>query len=177
MLLCLTPIRLPVIRKTADTTRTTPMPPVWIRSRMTACPKGDQAVQVSRTTSPVTQTAEVAVNRASVGGHATRSADENGSISSSVPSAMITANPKMIICDGESFRCLNIRFLPIWFRPPVSSVSRIRLFLRSHPGLCSALRLCSFPGLCSALGSAHPRDSALLWVPPRACAPLWLFIP
>jgi hypothetical protein len=42
-----------------------PSPPSWMRARMTAWPKPLKAVAVSTTTRPVTQTAEVAVNRAS----------------------------------------------------------------------------------------------------------------
>lgn len=42
---------------------TIPRPPNWINARITPCPKGVQKVPVSTTTKPVTQEAEVAVNR------------------------------------------------------------------------------------------------------------------
>ena len=44
---------------------TSPRPPTWISSRITACPKYENCVQVSHTTRPVTQVALVAVNMAS----------------------------------------------------------------------------------------------------------------
>ena len=91
------PIFLPVIRAAAQIMSITPMPPVWIRSRMTACPNPDHACQVSLTTRPVTQTAEVAVNRASAGGHGAAWEEAAGVISSSVPVNMIIANPNNII--------------------------------------------------------------------------------
>ncbi len=39
-----------------------PSPPIWMSPRMTSSPNNDQVVAVSTTTSPVTHTAEVAVN-------------------------------------------------------------------------------------------------------------------
>ena len=44
---------------------TTPSPPIWIRIRMTVRPNRVHWDAVSKTTSPVTQAAEVEVNRAS----------------------------------------------------------------------------------------------------------------
>ena len=43
-----------------------PMPPSWIRLKMTICPVRVKVVPVSTTVSPVTQTADVAVKRASM---------------------------------------------------------------------------------------------------------------
>jgi len=43
-----------------------PSPPIWIRIIITHCPKGVKKDPVSTTTNPVTQVADVAVNRASV---------------------------------------------------------------------------------------------------------------
>ena len=40
-----------------------PRPPVWISAISTHCPKSENVGPVSTTTSPVTHTAEVAVNR------------------------------------------------------------------------------------------------------------------
>ena len=47
-----------------EPTATTPRPPIWIRIRMTSCPKKLQGAYVSTTTSPVTQTDVVAVKSA-----------------------------------------------------------------------------------------------------------------
>lgn len=81
-----------------------PKPPSWISARITTLPKGLQKTAVSTTTSPVTQTAEVAVNRASIGGVQVPSLDEIGSMSSSVP-AMITApNPAAMTWAGARLR-------------------------------------------------------------------------
>ena len=59
----------PTCRETAKDSREAsvimPRPPTAAPAMMTAWPKGDQAVAVSTVVSPVTQTAEVAVNRAS----------------------------------------------------------------------------------------------------------------
>ena len=75
---------------------TTPMPPIWIRERITAWPNTDQPVAVSRTTSPVTQTAEVAVN-SEVPKLALRpSAEAAGIMSSSVPARITVRNPNII---------------------------------------------------------------------------------
>ena len=58
------PIRFPAIWDKDTATVTTPIPPIWIRVRITSCPKSVQPVAVSRTISPVTQVAEVAVKNA-----------------------------------------------------------------------------------------------------------------
>ena len=58
------PIFFPKKRMTEVTTTTTPSPPIWIKKRMTACPKKDQCVAVSYTIKPVTQEAEVEVKGA-----------------------------------------------------------------------------------------------------------------
>ena len=91
------PIRRPDTKESESAAVTTPMPPIWIRNRMTACPKGDQWVTVSRTTSPVTQTAEVAVNRQSENPVPACSMSETGSISKSVPTRIISTNPSAMI--------------------------------------------------------------------------------
>ena len=80
----------------ADAAEMTPSPPIWISRRITACPNSDQYVAVSCTMSPVTQTAEVAVNRA-LGKLVTVPADaETGSISSRLPSKITARNPSRI---------------------------------------------------------------------------------
>ena len=45
---------------------TTPSPPIWISTRITAWPKVLQAVAVGSVTSPVTQAEVAAVNSASI---------------------------------------------------------------------------------------------------------------
>ena len=65
-----------------------PNPPTWMSPRITTCPKGVQKVGVSTVISPVTQTAETAVNRAGMNVSASGSVCETGSISSPAPSTM-----------------------------------------------------------------------------------------
>ena len=65
-----------------------PRPPIWIISRMTACPKPDQVMAVSATTSPVTQVADVAVKRALKIPWLSPDRAEMGRASSSVPIKM-----------------------------------------------------------------------------------------
>jgi len=43
-----------------------PRPPIWTRRRMISCPTGVKSFGVSLTIRPVTQRAEVEVNRASM---------------------------------------------------------------------------------------------------------------
>jgi hypothetical protein len=61
-----------------------------MRHIMTNFPKPEKCVGVSTTMSPVTHTADVAVNRASSGWVQTRSTDETGSVRSTVPRKMAT---------------------------------------------------------------------------------------
>ena len=58
--------RPPATRRMSEENVMTPSPPSWMRARMTDWPKPLNAVAVSTTTRPVTQTAEVDVNRASM---------------------------------------------------------------------------------------------------------------
>ena len=69
---------------------------------MTSCPKPDQQLAVSRTTSPVTQVAEVAVNSASEKEAPPRAFVEKGSISSAVPSRISSRKPRMITRAGDT---------------------------------------------------------------------------
>src|SRR5690625_5516040 len=62
---CASPIRRITDRLSRDATVSTPSPPTFIASMITVSPKGDQCTAVSTVTSPVTQIAETAVNRAS----------------------------------------------------------------------------------------------------------------
>ncbi len=63
--LSLSETRPPATRRMSEENVMMPSPPSWMSARMTVCPKPLKAVAVSTTTRPVTQTAEVAVNRAS----------------------------------------------------------------------------------------------------------------
>jgi hypothetical protein len=58
--------RPPATRRMSEENVMIPSPPSWMRARITDWPKPLNAVAVSTTTRPVTQTAEVAVNRASM---------------------------------------------------------------------------------------------------------------
>jgi hypothetical protein len=70
---------------------------------MTACPKYDQVTAVSLTTSPVTQTADVAVNRESENETRVPSAEAAGSIKRRAPTRITPAKPKMMIWNVLSF--------------------------------------------------------------------------
>jgi hypothetical protein len=65
-----------------------PSPPTWIKARITPWPKGDQKWGVSTTIRPVTQTAEVAVNRAAIRGGLSPTAVAYGSMRRPVPTKM-----------------------------------------------------------------------------------------
>ena len=67
-----------------------PMPPTWI----TACPKRVNWVQVSYSTSPVTQEADAEVKSASRNGRAFPSREDSGRASSTPPSRISAANPR-----------------------------------------------------------------------------------
>ena len=64
---------------------------------MTHCPKFEKAVPVSTTIKPVTQTAEVDVNRATNGSFQPPEALEIGSISRQVPNRIAPKNPRQIV--------------------------------------------------------------------------------
>ena len=63
---------------------------------------------VSRTTRPVTHVADVAVKRALPKDVEPPDLEEMGSISRSVPSAMMPANPRMTILNEESLLLFGI---------------------------------------------------------------------
>jgi len=69
-----------------------PIPPIWISTRMTACPSHEKSLPVDRTARPVTQVALVAVNRASRKEIALApDARQKGRVSSTAPRKMTTA--------------------------------------------------------------------------------------
>ena len=76
----------------------TPRPPICIRSRITICPKKLQVVAVGRVTSPVTQVAVVAVNKASVYDTVFPSAQLIGSDSSRLPIRIVIKKLSNMIC-------------------------------------------------------------------------------
>ena len=82
------------------------------------CPNVDQCVAVSCTTSPVTQTADVDVNRASENGVTFPLADDIGSIKRMVPNMIAQANPNIIIWAEE--KCFLI-FASI-INPPIKLI-------------------------------------------------------
>lgn len=70
-----------------------PRPPTWTRTRITACPKKVNWVQVSYSTSPVTQEAEAEVNSALRNGMDCPDREEMGSINSTAPARIRQAKP------------------------------------------------------------------------------------
>ena len=101
-----------------------PIPPIWISNKMTVFPKNVKVVAVSTTVSPVTQTAEAAVNSASINGSRPW-VEDTGSAKSRVPDKMRRAYPKMEIRPGE-FKRLNARF------PWVDVLLKLSLIIEAH---------------------------------------------
>ena len=80
-----------------EATEITPSPPTCISIKITVCPKYDQYVAVSYTTSPVTHTADVAVNKAFPKEVTSPVCDEIGNINNIVPNKITPTNPNVII--------------------------------------------------------------------------------
>lgn len=103
----------PILRRRAKETRVmtviNPRPPSWIIARMTTCPNRVQCAQVSTRIRPVTQDAEVAVKRQVSGSVACPSRLATGSMSSSVPSKMITPKEETTMRAGFRFCMLRSR--------------------------------------------------------------------
>ena len=76
-------------------------PPIWINSMITTCPKVEKSVGVSSVARPVTHTALVAVNSASIGEIERPSPAEIGKLSSTVPTAMIAKKVQQIRISGR----------------------------------------------------------------------------
>ena len=106
---CRSPIFLPLKRLMNTAMVTKPSPPTWISVRMTACPNSVQWLQVSYTTSPVTQVAEVAVNSALRKGTDPPSRLAAGSINRPVPARIMSKNPSAMTCAGEMRRSGRFR--------------------------------------------------------------------
>ncbi len=91
----------------------TPSPPTLMATRMTTWPKPDQYVAVSTVTSPVTQTADTAVNSASTNGARWPLAVATGSESRPVTRTMTLAKTVIASRAGE-------------LRPTSSTRARVR---------------------------------------------------
>lgn len=109
--LSLNVMRLPATIIIPVTKETIPSPPSWISMRMTILPKRLQWIAVFTTTSPVTQTEVVDVNRASINGVKFPSAEENGRQSIKAPIKIVPRKPSAIIWVVESslFKVWNIQ--------------------------------------------------------------------
>ena len=86
---------------TSDESVMIPKPPIWMSTNRTTCPNALQCVAVSTTMSPVTHTAEVAVNSASPGLVICPDVVEIGSMSSTVPTPMAAAKASTTTREGE----------------------------------------------------------------------------
>ena len=80
-----------------NATAMTPIPPIWIRTRMIPCPNADQYVAVSCTTRPVTHTADVEVNNASPKDVHDLLCAAMGSVNKRASTKMTPAKPRMMI--------------------------------------------------------------------------------
>ena len=90
----------PMTRKIIVAKVMKPRPPVWISTSSTTWPKVEYTVPVSRTTSPVTHTAEVEVNSASNQPTRPGSAHAAGSDKSALPMRISAAKPAAITGSG-----------------------------------------------------------------------------
>lgn len=80
-----------------------PIPPIWIRSKITICPKIDQYVPVSTTTNPVTQVALVAVNNDVKGFVQDRLTLLKGVDNKNPPNRITIRKPNANILDVDNF--------------------------------------------------------------------------
>ena len=94
-------VRRPASEKMTIAPTMKPRAPAWMSARITIWPNSDQWSWVETTVSPVTQTAEVAVNRAASRSGWLPSASENGSISRIVPNRIRPAKAAMRIRPGR----------------------------------------------------------------------------
>ena len=90
-----------------------PRPPTWIISRITSCPKRLHWVQVSRSTRPVTQVADVAVNREVMIPAERPEREAAGRFSSRVPTRIIprkeNAMIRLMLTARRFFHCFRGR--------------------------------------------------------------------
>ena len=73
-----------------------PKPPTSIRPKMISCPPIFQCSLVVNVVSPVTQVAEVAVNKASINGVPSPEFVNIGKVNNTLPNKMIPPKPKAI---------------------------------------------------------------------------------
>ncbi len=91
-----------------------PKPPIWIKNKRTTSPKVEKVSPVSTTINPVTQVADVAVNKASKKGKPFPSSVENGIVKRNVPMAIMRAKPNTRTFGGfNAFLKLFILFSSI----------------------------------------------------------------
>ena len=84
-------------KNTRDAMVMKPRPPIWMRTMMTTCPKREKVTPVFTTVRPVTQTAEVAVNRASTKPRLSLSFVATGRVRSKAPSRTTAKKPMVRI--------------------------------------------------------------------------------
>lgn len=94
---------------------TKPSPPNWNNMSNTTCPKVVSWVPVSMTARPVTQVAEVAINKASIK-DIFPDVEEMGRLSRNVPAVISIMNPKDktlggVILNPPKFRLANVILL------------------------------------------------------------------
>jgi hypothetical protein len=106
-----------------------PKPPTWMSARITPSPNPLQYVPVSTTAKPVTQTADVEVNRAVSTPAPVPSSAAGGSANSTAPSRITTANAVTTVragCPANSLsRTRAVR--PVTPRPPATGIRSSRM--------------------------------------------------
>ena len=103
-------IRRPAAMASPMLTEDIPRPPSCISTASTAWPNSVKVSPGSTVTSPVTQTALVAVNRASSPGSCPAPRTAMGSESSAAPMKMSTAKPKAMVRAGDCCFVIFLKF-------------------------------------------------------------------
>ncbi len=80
-----------------------PRPPIWISIKITSCPKNEKSDPILLTVSPVTQTDENDVNKASINDIGVWEDVEIGKLSNREPTKITNKKAKIIICAGRTF--------------------------------------------------------------------------
>ena len=93
-------------RKAVETSVIKPSPLIWIRNRITNCPNSDQCVAVSYGASPVSDTADAAVNSELIYVVFCPSLVAKGRIKSTLPKIIPNRYDSASICQTDSFRLL-----------------------------------------------------------------------
>ena len=92
-----------------------PNPPHCKRIRITNCPKVEKSFPVSNTINPVTQVAEVAVNRALMKPMLSPVLEAAGRLRNIVPTAIAERKPNANTCGGDSFFSFSLLISGIVF--------------------------------------------------------------